>query len=145
MNSNDRLDDRQVPISRERIAGWALAVLVALFSGTTAALEPEPAKERMAQDLLDCMAYYSHQSKANERDGFEASRYTRAADSALILAQVYLADSKKLEPMTALSQAEISRVALDRGGAWLMLNYAYPCKTWLENPAARMQYWLDKR
>ena len=122
-----------------------LVVTGLILSSAAHAYEFERASANMAQEVITCATYFTYWSKANKRDGLDSANFDTSANSALTLAQIYLPEVKKLEAMSALSARLINKVVKEEGATRLVLTYADFCKSMLEHPTDRMQYWLDKR
>jgi len=119
--------------------------LSGIASSAAYAYEFERARANMAQDVITCATYYTYWVKANQRDGEDSSKFDASANSALTLAQVYEPEVKKLQAMSELSARLINKVVKEEGSTRLVLTYADFCKSILEQPTDRMQFWLDKR
>ena len=126
--------------------GARCILLMACLVGSSSAhaYDRETARANMAQDLMTCMTYYNYNAKANRRDGQDPANMDNSARSALTLARVYEPQQKKLEAMSELSAKMINKLVQEEGFTRLVLNYAESCKSILEQPTDRMQYWFDK-
>lgn len=124
----------------------ACLILLACLSGNAAhAYDLETARANMAQELITCMSYYNYWSKVNRNDGVDSTRFDDSARTALNLAQLYVSEMKKLEAMAELSARTVNKINAEEGSTRLVLTYGDTCKSMLEKPTDRMQYWLDKR
>ena len=121
-------------------------VTAALFASSAAQpYDFERASANMAQDLMTCMTFYNFWRGIDLRDGKDSSDMEYSARWALRLARIYEPHPKKVEAMGELSVMIINKLVQEEGSARLAVNYAEPCKSMLEHPADRMQYWLDKK
>lgn len=122
-----------------------LMVAGLFFTSAAHPYELEQANANMAQDLITCMTYFNYWSKVNRRDGTDSAPYDTSAKWALRLAQTYLPEMKKQEAMSELSAKFINKLVEKEGSTRLVLTYADSCKSMLEHPTTRMQFWLDKQ
>jgi hypothetical protein len=122
-----------------------LVVTGLLFSSSARAYELERASENMAQDLMTCMTYYNWWALADKKNGDDPATMQYNAKWALTLAQQYLPSMNKLDAMSELSAKLINNVVKEGGSARLVLTYGDLCKSALEHPTDRMQFWLDKK
>lgn len=123
-----------------------LLLIVGVFLSCTArAYEFEKARADMAQDLMSCMTYYNYLAKTDQASGRDSSTMDYNARWALRLAQTYLPEMKRLAAMSDLSAKVINKILKEEGPERLVLSYAESCKSILEHPTDRMQYWLDKK
>lgn len=104
-------------MSRTFLGALIHALALCVPSASALALEPGPAKEKMAEDLVNCTAYYQYMAKANQRADLDAARYLRAAESAAILTQIYLPDANKVAALAKIANREIEKKGGDGGGA----------------------------
>lgn len=123
---------------------------VLLFIGTSLcqpsfAYDTERANANMAQDLASCMSFYLYFAKESRMEKLDDSTWIYNANWALILAKIYEPNMKKLEAMSDLAAMEQNKVVNDEGIARIVVMRADSCKDILEHPAARGQYWMDKK
>lgn len=115
------------------------------LSSTARAYEPEKASANTAQDLMTCMTYYNYWAKTDRASGRDSATMDSNARWAFKLAQIYVPEMKRLDAMSDLSAKIINKILIEEGPERLVLSYAESCKSILEHPTDRMQYWLDKK
>ena len=121
----------------------ALLMLSTLSSAH--ALSNEQAARRAANELVECAAFYLSGSIALEKQGHakEANQFDGLSRYALELARTNLPVST-IQRRMATAQAGNAELMKDGSITPLFDKYASTCKSALENPGARMNFWSDQ-
>jgi hypothetical protein len=124
--------------------------LVALLLGLTApvsAYDAERALANFADDYAQCTAYYLTSAAGAERSGHpDATAQFKEAALRTLTEAIRLSTA---EVAAARVELDVLRMATEMQGnfsnfAILIKRYGLLCKGILEEPAARLQYWLDR-
>lgn len=129
---------------------WCMPERILLFllliPGAGLCYEPERARNNLAHDFAECAAYYQLMGEQPRIDDAAKKNFSDVSASLMQLS-VGLTSLK-----LAYARFEMALKTLTRemdnnwGNLSIVLNkYAYPCKDMVENPQARLQYWLDKK
>lgn len=121
------------------------ALLMFSVMPTAQALTNEQAARRAANELVDCAAFYLSGSITLDKQGNakQANQFEGFSRYALELARTNLPVSS-IQRRMATAQAGNAELMKDGSITPLVDKYASTCKSALENPGARMNYWSDQ-
>lgn len=121
------------------------ALLMFSVMPTAQALTSEQAARRAANELVDCAAFYLSGSITLDKQGNakQANQFEGFSRYALELARTNLPVSS-IQRRMATAQAGNAELMKDGSITPLVDKYASTCKSALENPGARMNYWSDQ-
>ena len=124
----------------------ALIGTLLLWSSGVYALTSAEAQDEFASELAFCAGYYSVGAVASENSGNkeEATRLQPTIQRALKLS-AKLSNPKKAQARYELAMQSQVKTFKEEGFARLMLQYAAPCKSALEHPDERLQYWVSQK
>jgi hypothetical protein len=119
---------------------------LSLLSSGVYGLTPAEAQDEFASELAFCAGYYSVGAVASENSGHkeESVRLQPTIQRALELS-AKLSTPKKAQARYELAMQSQVKTFKEEGFARLMLQYAAVCKTALERPDERLQYWAGKQ
>ena len=110
------------------------------------AYEADRAISNLASDYATCSAYYSLMAYGSENNKDARSNFNKVAQYA------FFAASKLSNKRVTESRIELDIKAMMKeidysfsNGAILINKYGEYCKGIIDNPKARLQYWLDKK
>ena len=123
----------------------ALLGTLLLWSGSAYALRFTDAQDEFASELAFCAGYYSVGAVASENSGHkeESARLQPTIQRALEMSAM-LSNPKKSQARYELAMESQVKTFKEEGFARLMLQYSAPCKSALEHPDERLQYWVRK-
>lgn len=124
----------------------ALFCTVLLLATRANALTPADAQDEFASELAFCASYYSVGAVASENSGHkeEATKLQPTIRRALELSGK-LSSPKKTRARYELAMQSHVETFKEEGFARLILQYSESCKSALEHPDARLQYWVNQK
>jgi ribosome-binding factor A len=128
----------------------SLLTALTLTPNYSAAYDAERVKAHLSDDLVHCTVYYQFDAlsaKEGNRKDIEAAAVTSKNYSLelLVALRPQKEEIPKIEADIDSSLKQFAGVIKKEGWSRLTLQYGDLCQKLLENPKARIQYWLDKR
>ena len=123
-----------------------LAVFLVLPAGLASAYEPERASNNLAHEFAECAAYYSITSKIVSRSKpEEAKKFDKAASLATAGSNVLTSEKVTNARVEMAIKSMVRELDNDIANFSLLLNkYSDSCGAAINDPEARMNYWLKK-
>jgi hypothetical protein len=122
------------------------ALLLSLFAPTVFAYPPDQAKANLASDFAVCAAYYTLMKEAPHPEMKDNPQVLASAKASWDLAVSFSNEDTTKARMQLATKSMISEMKNDWTNFAVLINkYAYDCKSFLERPTERFQYWLQKR
>jgi hypothetical protein len=138
----------ELKMNGKLFAGLLFATL-ALPSKYAAAYDTERVKRNLSDDLVHCTVFYQFgvlSAREAKRKDIETAANTSKNNSLALL--VALRPQKeeipKIEADIEVSLRQFAGAIKKDGWPRLILQYGDLCQQLLENPKARIQYWIDK-
>lgn len=121
-------------------------VTLSFYSALSHGYTSERAFANLSSDYATCAAYYFLMSKGLEANGSDGSHYRRmgvlAFESAVISSNDEVSKSR-----VRLSYQQLAKETGNNysNAAILIDKYGVTCKSALEDPESRLNYWLEKK
>ncbi|GGQ13023.1 hypothetical protein GCM10009411_12120 [Shewanella litoralis] len=125
-------------------AMWILASSFVCFS--TVSFAEDAAEKAFTNELIECAAYYQISSEAIAAMNAPqmkavGERLNTSASDAVTLASKYRGAEQVAQDVAAAKEAQVKKLAGSNNLGGLMAQYKDACKTLVDDPQKRLDYW----